>query len=148
MYRNFTHLIIINLFWRLSYKNLLDLFKVFICMIWINQNYFYLINNLCFVVSFFLFKTTRNCPGQSKHTWVFILTLKIGSWTVEVFKNKETSQNDILAVEQIFISSLIAELRFFKALDMKNDSGAKMLFRSIDSNNSINGLARIIGWLI
>lgn len=95
----FTHLIVINLFGKLSDHNLLSFLEVIFCVFWADEDGFELVDDIGLIICFFFIETSRYCQRESKHAGVLILALEIGGGASEIFEHKEGSQNNVLAVE-------------------------------------------------
>ena len=74
--------------------------------------------------------------------------MEVGFFGLEILEDKERPENNILAVEEVFIALFIAKLRLLIPLNMKYDAGAEMLFGSVDENVRRDGLTRKVGGFV
>jgi hypothetical protein len=107
---NFVHLIVVDLFGRLSDDDFLDFFVVVGGAIGVDEDGLELVDDFGFVVALFLVEAAGNGPGEGELTGVLVLALEVWFFALKILEDEERPEDDILAVKEVLVLDIIAKL--------------------------------------
>ena len=107
---HFVHMVVIDLFCRLSDNDLLDFLVIFGSAVRADKDDLELVDYSGFVVTLFLVEGAGDGPGESELTGVLILSLEVGVFAFEIFEDEKGPEDDVLAVKEVPALNIIAKL--------------------------------------